>query len=58
MSAMKNTLIALAEAIERELDCNFEPAMQLVLKESEAGTPMVDIFDTIVDRGLHARRAV
>jgi hypothetical protein len=52
MSAMKHTLTVLAESIERELDCNFEPAMQLVLEESKKGTPIVDIFDTIVDRHL------
>lgn len=52
MSAMKNTLTVLAESIERELDCNFEPAMQLVLDETEKGTPLVDVFDTIVDRHL------
>ncbi len=52
MSAIKNTLTQIAESISRELNCDFDNAMTLVLDEGDAGTPLVDIFDTIVDRSL------
>lgn len=52
MSAIKTSLLRLAESITRELDCNFDDAMKLVLDEADRGTPLVDVFDVIVDRAL------
>lgn len=52
MSATKNAILHLAESIARELDCDVDHAMTLVLNEGDAGIPLVDIFDTIVDRAL------
>lgn len=56
MSAIKNATLRLAESIARELDSEFDTAMTLVLDEADKGTPIVDIFDTIVDRSLESAR--
>lgn len=52
MSATKNAVLQLAESTARELACDVDHAMTLVLNEGDAGTPLEDIFDTIVDRAL------
>jgi len=57
MSATKSLLFRLAEWVERELGCDFDHAMTLVQDELEKGTPLVDVFDMIVDARLTAATA-
>lgn len=52
MSAIKNATLHLAETLTRELNCDLDTALTLVLDEGDAGTPLEDIFDVVVDRSL------